>query len=184
MAWRASVGFRGVATRRLAPSTQVSGLDRGISVTAALADGTHYRMPGFLKEARDAIGSLQRERALQNKESVEWKKLNRRIAKAYRRAKHQSENWARHVSREIVGKQWSHRHRGPQAHPDVQVGQRNEGGTREERQREGRLNRSLQEAALGRLSYSICVKAEEAGRRLWKVNPKDSSRECAACGHT
>lgn len=46
------------------------------------------------------------------------------------------------------------------------------------------LNRSLQAAALGRLSFWICVKAEEAGRRVWKVNPQNSSRECAACGHT
>jgi putative transposase len=38
--------------------------------------------------------------------------------------------------------------------------------------------------ALSRLAYWICVKAEEAGRRVWKVDPKDSSRECIACGHT
>ena len=46
------------------------------------------------------------------------------------------------------------------------------------------LNRSLQDAALGRLAFWICVKAEEAGRRVWKVDPKNSSRTCAACGHT
>jgi putative transposase len=46
------------------------------------------------------------------------------------------------------------------------------------------LSRSLQEAALGRLAYWICVKAEDAGRRVWKVDPKNSSRECIACGHT
>jgi putative transposase len=46
------------------------------------------------------------------------------------------------------------------------------------------LNRSLQDAALSRLAYWICVKAEEGGRRVWKVDPKDSSRECIACGHT
>jgi putative transposase len=46
------------------------------------------------------------------------------------------------------------------------------------------LNRSLQDAALSRLAYWICVKTEEAGHRVWKVNPKDSSRECIACGHT
>jgi putative transposase len=46
------------------------------------------------------------------------------------------------------------------------------------------LNRSLQEAALGRLAYWISVKAEEAGRRVYRVNPANSSRECAACGHT
>jgi len=50
-------------------------------------------------------------------------------------------------------------------------------------QRKG-LNRGLQDAALARLAYWMWVKAEEAGRRVWRVNPKDSSRECIACGHT
>ena len=51
------------------------------------------------------------------------------------------------------------------------------------KQKQG-LNRSLQDAALGRLAFWVCVKAEEAGRRVWKVNAVSSSRECAACGHT
>jgi putative transposase len=46
------------------------------------------------------------------------------------------------------------------------------------------LNRRLQDAALGRLAHRICVKAEEAGRRIWLVDPKNTSRCCAACGHT
>lgn len=46
------------------------------------------------------------------------------------------------------------------------------------------LNRSLQDAALGRLVLWICVKAEEAERRVWKINPVDTSRQCAPCGYT
>jgi putative transposase len=45
------------------------------------------------------------------------------------------------------------------------------------------LNRKLADAALGRVRHWICVKAEEAGRRTWVVNPADTSRTCAACGH-
>lgn len=45
------------------------------------------------------------------------------------------------------------------------------------------LNRKLAEAALGRLRHWICVKAEEAGRRVWVVPAKNTSRRCAACGH-
>ena len=61
-------------------------------------------------------------------------------------------------------------------------------GTKEEpgkkvTQKQG-LNRSLQDAALGRLAFWICAGAEEAGRRVWKVDPKYSSQECVACGHT
>jgi putative transposase len=46
------------------------------------------------------------------------------------------------------------------------------------------LNRQLAaDAALGRLRHWTCVKAEEAGRRTWAVNPAGISRTCAACGH-
>jgi putative transposase len=45
------------------------------------------------------------------------------------------------------------------------------------------LNRKLADAALGRLRHWVCVKAEEAGRRTWAVNPTNTSRTCAACGY-
>jgi putative transposase len=45
------------------------------------------------------------------------------------------------------------------------------------------LNRSLQDAALGRLQHWVCVKAEEAGRITWAVPAHNTSRTCASCGH-
>ena len=46
------------------------------------------------------------------------------------------------------------------------------------------LNRSLQDAALGRLATWIGVKAESAGRRVWTVPAANTSRRCFKCGHT
>jgi putative transposase len=103
-AWRASVGFRGVGTKPLALSTQVGGVDRGISVTAALSDGTLLTRPGFLKSARDEIAALQREREQHPRFGPEWKKLNCRMAKVYARAHNRSENWARHAAIDIVSR--------------------------------------------------------------------------------
>lgn len=45
------------------------------------------------------------------------------------------------------------------------------------------LNRELRDAAPGKLAYRICVKAENAGRSVWLVDPRDSSQTCARCGH-
>ena len=183
-AWRATVGFRNVTTVALAPSAQVGGVDRGITVTAALSDGTLLTMPRFLAEARKEIAKLQRERERHPKFGVEWKKCNRRVAKAYKRAHNQSENWARHAAVEIVARygviaiealtltNMTASARGTKETPGKGVAAK-----------QG-LNRSLCDAALGRLSYWICVKAEEAGRRVYKVDPRNSSRECIACHHT
>jgi putative transposase len=159
-------------------------VDRGIWVTAALPDGTLLRCPPFLKAARAQIAELQRQREQYEKFSPEWKKINKAVAKAYAKAHRRSENWARHTAIEIVARY------GVIALEDLELVNmtKSSKGTKEVpgkgvAQKKG-LNRSLQDAALARLAYWICVKAEEAARRVWKVSPKDSSRECNACGHT
>ncbi len=182
--WRACVGFRGVSSKPLPASDQVGGVDRGVTVTAALSDGTLLSRPEFIAEARGEIASFQRERAQHTKFEPEWKKANRKITKAYRKVHHRSENWARHTAIEIVSRygvialealeleNMTRSARGTKENPGKGVSAK-----------QG-LNRSLQDAALGRLAYWTCVKAEEAGRRLYKVDPWNSSRECRCCGHT
>jgi putative transposase len=183
-AWRACVGFRAVALKPLPETHDIGGVDRGIWVTAALPDGTLLTCPPFLKEARAQIAALQRQRGQYEKFSPQWKKANKAVAKAYAQAHRRSENRARHCAIEIVARY------GVIALEDLKLVNmtRSAKGTTEVpgkgvAQKKG-LNRSLQDAALARLAYWICVKAEEATRRVWKVNPKDSSRECIACGHT
>ncbi|MGH8995186.1 MAG: RNA-guided endonuclease InsQ/TnpB family protein [Acidimicrobiales bacterium] len=183
-AWRASVCLRNVAAKPLPATAEVGGVDRGIAVTAALPDGTLLASPRFSRLARDEIIALQRERALHEKGSVEWGRCNKAVAKAYRSARQRSDNWAREAAKEIVGRY------GVIALEDLKLPQmtRSARGTKEQpginvASKRG-LNRSLQEAALGRLANWVCAKAEEAGRRVYKVDPRNSSRECAACGHT
>ncbi len=182
-AWRASVGFRGVALKPLPENPDIGGVDRGIWVTAALPDGTLLRCPPFLKEARAQIAALQRQREQYEKFSPQWKRINKAVAKTYAQAHRRSENWARHCAIKIVARY------GVIALEDLPLVTMTKSakGTKESpgkgvAQKKG-LNRSLQDAALARLAYWVCVKAEEAARRVWKVNPKDSSRECIACGH-
>jgi len=128
-----------------------------LAVTAALPDGTLLKMPKFLGDARDTIADLQRARALCKLRSPEWKKLNRAIAKVYAKAHHQSENWARHQAKEIVSRygvisierldlvNMTKSAKGTRENPGKNVNAKKG------------LNRSLQDAALGRLAYWICV---------------------------
>ena len=77
-AWRACVGFRGVAVRPLPEAADIGGVDRGIWVSAALPDGTLLTCPPFLKEARTQIAHLQRQREQHEKFSPQWKRAPRR----------------------------------------------------------------------------------------------------------
>jgi putative transposase len=157
-AFRACVGFRGVSTKPLATKHQVGGVDRGIWVTAALSDGTLLEMPKFLAGARDEIAALQRERESHERFGPAWKKCSRKIAKAHRRARQRSQNWARHAAIDIVErfdvialealglKNMTRSARGTIQHPGKGVSAKRG------------LNRSLCDAALGRLAYWIHVK--------------------------
>jgi putative transposase len=182
--WRACVGFRNVAVRPLPVNDQVGGVDRGITVTAALSDGTLFSMPAFVAEVRDEIAGLQRQRQQTQKFGPEWRKLNRSIAKAYHQAHNRSENWARHTAIEIVSRYGvvSIEALKLQNMTKSASGTKENPGTNVAAKRG--LNRSLNDAALSRLAHWIHVKAEEAGRRVYKVDPRNSSRECACCGHT
>jgi len=184
--WRACVGFKGVAAAKTVPAVGADalvGADRGVTVTAALSNGQLLTMPAFLSEARDLIAELQRQRAVKRKGSVAWKQLNRRIAKAYRQAKNRSDNWARATAQELVAAY------GVICLEDLKLTNMmaSASGTVEQPgtnvAAKAALNRKLAEAALGRLRHWICVKAEEAGRRVWAVPAKNTSRRCAACGH-
>ncbi len=182
-AFRATVGFRGVSTKPMPQNHEVGGVDRGICVTAALSDGMLLEMPRFLAEARIEIAALQRKRERCERFGSEWKKCNREVAKAYRRARQRSQNWARHAAIDIVERfdvialealcltNMTRSARGTKEHPGKGVAAKRG------------LNRSLSDAALGRLAYWIQVKAEEAGRRVYKVDPKNTSRTCICCGN-
>jgi putative transposase len=181
--WRATVGFTNVTAEKAPSSGELVGVDRGVAVTAALSDGQLLYMPGFLADARDEITMMLRKRESCQKGSQGWRRLNRRIARAYAKAANRSDNWARETAKELVRsygvialenlslKAMTRSARGTKANPGRNVAAKQA------------LNRLLQDAALGRLAYRIGVKAEEAGRRLWLVDPKNTSRCCAVCGH-
>ncbi len=46
------------------------------------------------------------------------------------------------------------------------------------------LNRSIHDAGWGTLLAMIAYKAEEAGRTVIAVDPRNTSRRCSKCGHT
>jgi putative transposase len=191
--WRATVGFRGVTVETSTPTAGVDslvGADRGIKVTLATAQATLddavaelHRMPRWMAEARDRIILLQASRSGRTKYSRSWRQANRAVAREHRKVAAQADNWAREVAGRLVA------HHGVIVVENLDLASmtRSAKGTVEEpgknvSAKQG-LNRSLQDAALGRLAKWICVKAESAGRRVWLVPAPNTSRRCFSCGH-
>lgn len=185
--WRATVAFKEVAVEPTTPSEgegSLVGADRGIKVTLATSDGRRLEMPRYVAAQRERLAELERAQARCVRFSREWKRLGRQIARGRRKAANQVDNWARDTAAELVAdfgilavedlelRNMTRSARGTVEAPGSKVAQK-----------QG-LNRELQDAALGKLTTRICVKAESAGRRVWMVNPKNTSRACSQCGHT
>jgi len=185
--WRAVVAFKEVTAHKQDPTVgndSLTGADRGVAVTLALSDGELLQMPEFVGVARDRIGELSRQMAKKRPGSRAHRELARRIRKLYAKASRQSDHWARETAKELVARygivvledlrlqNMTRSARGTMESPGTYVAAKQA------------LNRRLCDAALGRLRHWICVKAEEAGRRVWVVNPANTSRECVACGYT
>jgi len=153
-------------------------------VTLAVSDGGLHALPRWMADARDRIVVSQRRRARKQKGSRAWRDANRRIAREHRKVAARSDNRPRDTARLLIAradvvalenldlKNMTRSAKGTVEDPGSNVAAK------------AGLNRALQDAALGRLAMWVCVKAEEAGRRIWLVDPANTSRGCAACGHT
>ena len=191
--WRATVAFTGVqATKTTRPTNKgakaprvvrLVGVDRGVKVTAATSDGELLTMPPVWVKARDEIAVLQREQAKKKKYSRSWKALNRRISRLYAKASRVADNYARETANQIVTNNdvvvledlklanMTRSAKGTVAKPGKNVAAK------------AGLNKKMSEAALGRLRTRICIKAEEAGCRVWVVPAHHTSQTCPSCGH-
>ena len=185
--WRATVAFKDIAVEQTEPTRghdSLVGGDRGIKVTLALSDGRKLEMPRYVARQRERLAELERAQARCVKFSREWKRLGRQIARGRPKAANQVDNWARDTAAGLVADF------GVLAVEDLELRNmtRSARGTVEApgsnvAAKQG-LNRELQDAALGKLTTRICVKAESAGRRVWMVRPENTSRTCSQCGHT
>ena len=134
-----------------------------------------------LEGVRAGIVELQRARATKKKYGRTWRTLSKKIKRLHAKAAHTVDNWARHTAKQLV-----------EAHAVLVVEDlhlknmtRSAKGTVEKPGRsvaaKAGLNRSLSEAAPGKLARWVHVKAENAGRRTWAVNPACTSQQCSAC---
>lgn len=182
--WSASVAFRGVEYPQQQPEDgdgSLVGVDLGVDVTVATSAGELLAVPDWAARAHHTVANLQRERARKHKGSRAWRRLNRRIARLRRKTANRIDDWARHIAVRLTDRYgtvavedlnlraMTRSAKGTVRHPGTNV-----------RQKAG-LNRVLQGAALGKLADRIVVKAENAGRTVWLVDPAHTSRTCPAC---
>lgn len=181
--WRVALAIALAAPAAHARPDTACGIDVGVETLATLSDGTRFE--NVRPRARHAKELRRMARALSRcqRGSKRRQKVRARLAAARRQVRNARMTHLHRVSAVIA-----------RVHAIVIVEDlnlknmtRSARGTREEpgtnvRAKSG-LNRSLLDAAPGRLISMLRYKAEGAGGELIEVDPRGSSQACSSCGN-
>ena len=192
--WFVVLSCDDVPARPLAPTGAVVGIDMGIVSFLTTSSGEHVPNPRHARSAADRLAGAQRalktfprrkpeDRTLKHRRAVEKvTKLHRKIRR--RRLDHAHKTALTLVaSHDLIAHEAlpiTNMLKAPAPKPDpTHPGGYLPNGANAKTG----LNHSISDAGWGVFLTILAAKAEEAGRTLIAVNPANTSRTCAQCGH-
>ncbi|WDL96450.1 RNA-guided endonuclease InsQ/TnpB family protein [Alicyclobacillus sp. ALC3] len=156
-----------VEPNALPESKEAVGIDLGVKHLAITSDGEFYEHPKFLRESERTLHRKQRSVSRKKKGSVRRRKNIRELARLHEHIANQRRDYAHKVSRKLVNGY------GLLAFENLNV----QGMVRNHH-----LAKSIVDASWNQLVQYTTYKAEEAGRRVVLVDPKNTSQQCSNCG--
>ncbi|GIH48316.1 putative transposase [Microbispora rosea] len=172
-----------VPAEPLPATSAVVGLDVGVASLVTTSDGEHLANPRHLQSSADRLRAAQQDLARKKRGSKRRRKAVARVAALHAKVRRQRLDGAHKTALALV------RAYDVIAHEDLRIANmtRSASGTieapgRNVAQKCG-LNRSILDAGWGVFLTVLAHKAESAGRELIAVEPRNTSRTCARCGH-
>jgi len=150
---------------RFISSDKIYGFDLGLSSILTRSDGKIYRRKRFYKQDAKDICRLQRKCERNNYND----KSKVSLAKAYSRSNSRRNDYLHKLSIDLV------RENQVMVFEDIEAKSLMKGNLKS-------INKSLKDASWGKLIRNIQYKAEEAGRSVILVDPRNTSKECSSCG--
>ena len=151
----------------LEPTGVAVGLDLGISKFVTTSDGEFFEPPKFLRASERNLRRQQRKVARRKKGSNRRRKAVRQLKKTHLRIADQRRDNAHKVARILINQ-----------YDVIAVEDLNTIGLIKNHH----LAKSIADAAWNTFIIILAQKAEEAARKLIKVDPKYTSQECSQCG--
>ncbi len=185
--WSVSIRCVEVPAEPLPHTGKEIGIDVGVGVLVATSEGrlTENDAPG--RRAQQKLAAAQRALATKKKGSHNRRKAVEAVARTHRKVRHRRADVLHKLSRQLVNDhdlivceaiRTRNMVRRPKPRPDGSGGYEKNGATAK-----SSLNRSIYDAGWGQLLSMLAYKAEEAGRTLIQVDPRNTSRRCSHCGH-
>ncbi|MFC4062567.1 RNA-guided endonuclease InsQ/TnpB family protein [Planomonospora corallina] len=181
--WYVILSCDDVPAEPLPATGAVAGIDMGVASLITTSDGEHIGNPRHLAASADRLANAQRDLARKKRGSERRRKAVARVAALHAKVRRQRLDYAHKAALALV------RGHDVIVHEDLRIANmtRSASGTLEAPGRnvaaKSGLNRSILDAGWGVFLTVLAHKAESAGRELIAVNPADTSRTCAECGH-
>lgn len=151
------------------PKTGVTvGLDVGLENFATLSNGETIANPRPLKQAEKKLKTAQRAVSRKKRGGANRKKAVKLLARQHQKVRRQRQDFAHKESLNLLRR-----------FDEIAVEDLNIKGM----VKNHHLAKSISDAAWGTFLSILDAKAEEAGRRVWKVAAPYTSQECSGCGH-
>ncbi|RTG93537.1 transposase [Thermus scotoductus] len=157
-----------VDPKPLPPSEEAIGIDLGTNPHFLVtSEGEMVEAPRHFQKAEEKLAKAQRELSRKKKGKSGRKKARLKVAKLHRKIANQRRDFHHKVARRLVNAY------GTIVHEDLNI---------------LALSRSyvakgIHDAGWAQFLAILAYKAEEAGRRVIKVDPKYTSQDCPVCGH-
>ncbi|WP_344221461.1 transposase [Kribbella sancticallisti] len=170
-----------------APGTgEVVGVDRGVTVSAALSTGELLSCPGLSNREQERCKHLQRRLSRCRRGSNRRQRVRAAIARLYARARDRRKDWVEKTSTDLARRfdvirvedlRIAQMTRRPKPKPDPERPGRY---LPNRRRAKAGLNRGILVSGWGGLVARL---EDKAAGRVEKVNPAYTSQTCSVCGH-
>jgi putative transposase len=180
--WFVSVAWQKEVADPVPPNLPSVGLDRGVTVFAALSDGRKIEPLNSFKAIRVKLSKAQRKLARKKKFGANWRKQKAKITRLHRKAANARKDYLHKRSTEIA------KNHGVVKIERLQVKNMSKSakGTVEAPGRNVKaksgLNRSILDQGWSMFATMLRYKLTERGGQLVEVDPRYTSQACAECG--
>lgn len=164
--WYACFSVEYEPEKRPVPAKDI-GIDVGLKSFATLSDGREIENPKYLRKSETKLACVQRSLSRKKKGSTNRKKARVRVADVYRKIRNQRNDFHHKEARNIVNEF------GVIAAEGLKI---------KNMVRNRHLSKSISDAGWGNFLNILAYKAEEAGCRFVRVDPKYTSVVCSGCG--
>lgn len=162
-----------------------TGIDVGLEKFLADSDGRFEEIPQFFRKSEEKLASLQQKASTRKKKSRARKLLNRKVARLHQKIARQRKQFHFETAKKIL------EHADVVFVEDLKVKnmsrrckpKQDETGkflTNGQSRKSG-LNKSIADAGWAQFIDILTFKAERAGLKVVKVNPKGTSQHCSIC---